>query len=130
MRERREGRGRRKGRRKARGKEGEGGERDTERNRKRGSQGDREGGGGEKGREGWIFVKRADKTSKSWDDETLEGKGKRGSLRSYCVLGEITALKTVFRGDPHGSSVLFGLVTSLEHDLVLYWLLEVPVPVK
>lgn len=46
------------------------------------------------------------------------------------MLGEITALKTVFRGDLHGSSVLFGLVTSLEHDLVLYWLLEVPVPVK
>lgn len=64
------------------------GERETERNRKRGSQGEREGGGGEKGREGWIFVKRADKTSKSWDDETLEGKGKRGSLRSCTVCWE------------------------------------------
>ena len=53
MRERREGRGRRKGGRKARGKEGEGGDRDTERNRKRGSQGDREGGGGERTVASW-----------------------------------------------------------------------------
>lgn len=84
MRERREGRGQRKGGRKTRGKEGEGGEREAERNRKR-SQGE---GGGEKGREGWIFVKRADKTSKSWDDTTLEGNGERGSLRSCTVCWE------------------------------------------
>lgn len=48
----------------------------------------REKGGGEKGREGWIFVKRADKTSKSWDDTTLEGNGERGSLRSCTVCWE------------------------------------------
>ena len=46
------------------------------------------------------------------------------------MLGEITAHETAFSEDPHGSSGLSGLVTSLERDLALYWLPEAPALVK
>ena len=46
------------------------------------------------------------------------------------MLGEMTARETAFSEDPHGSSGLSGLVTSLEQDLELCWLPEAPVPVK
>lgn len=51
---------------------------------------EREGAGGQTGREGWTFLTRADKTSKRWDDDFggKGGKGERGALRSCTVCWE------------------------------------------